>query len=126
MFKKLIKPLPRRALSNYDILEHSNDIPFFRGVYMRDELPRKPRKTECGIINLDSSNNKGTHWVAYAKVDNYCQYFNSYGNLKPPLELVKYLKNIVINYNYERYQRYNTVNCGHLCIQFLKKFWNSK
>lgn len=57
---------------------------------MRDTLPSKPRKIECAVLNLDTSNNSGTHWVAYAKQNDYVEYFDSFGNLKPPLELIKY------------------------------------
>lgn len=121
--KKLNKRLPRRALSNIDILKHSSDIPHFRGVYMRDNLPKSPKKVECGIINLDSSKNNGTHWVAYVKDNNYCEYFNSYGDLPPPLEFKKYFKNYDIYYNYDTYQKFNTVNCGHLCLKYLKQYW---
>lgn len=122
--KKLNKRLPRRALTNVDILKHSVDIPHFRGVYMRDRLPKRPKKVECAIMNLDNSKNQGTHWVAYVKVNNYCEYFNSYGDLQPPLELIKYLKKD-ISYNYNTYQKFNTVNCGHLCLKYLKNFWNN-
>jgi len=34
--------------------------------------------------------------------------------------LIKYLGN-KLNYNYERYQKFNTYNCGHLCLEFLMK-----
>lgn len=90
---------------------------------MRDNLPKQPRRIECAIVNLDSSRNEGTHWVAYVKVNKYCEYFNSYGDLKPPLELVQYLKNNDIRYNYINYQKFNTFNCGHLCLKFLVNFW---
>lgn len=92
---------------------------------MRDDLPIRPRRLECAIVNLDNSRNEGTHWVAYVKVDKYCEYFNSYGNLKPPLELVKYLKPNVIFYNHKAYQYFNTTNCGHLCLEFLINFWKN-
>lgn len=92
---------------------------------MRDALPNKPNKNECAIVNLDRSDMPGTHWVAYAKIGNNCEYFNSFGDLKPPLELVKYLKNCDVLYNYKNYQSYNTSNCGHLCIKFLRTFWKN-
>lgn len=125
-FKKLNERLPRRALSNIDILKHSSDIPYFRGVFMRDSLPKSPKKVECGIVNLDSSKNNGTHWVAYVKNNSYCEYFNSYGDLSPPLELKKYFKKYDIYYNYDTYQKFNTVNCGHLCLKYLKKYWYNR
>lgn len=89
---------------------------------MRNELPPKPKDIECAIVNLDSSENEGTHWVAYVKHFNYCEYFDSFGDLKPPIELIRYLK-FNITYNYCRYQRFNTSNCGHLCLKFLSEFW---
>lgn len=93
---------------------------------MRDELPPHPFKNESGVINLDSSQNHGTHWVAYVKLDNFVEYFDSYGNLKPPKEFLKYMgSNLDINYNYINYQGNHPFNCGHLCINFLKNFWRS-
>lgn len=91
---------------------------------MKDKLPPKSKPIECGIVNLDNYNNIGTHWVAYAINNNYCEYFDSFGDLKPPKELVKYFGQRNIYYNYEKYQNYDTVNCGHLCLQFLQTFWN--
>lgn len=85
---------------------------------MRDKLPKIPRQTECGIINLDSNRGNGTHWVAYYKDKNNVEYFDSYGNLQPPLEVLKYLGDN-INYNYKRFQTFNSFNCGHLCLKFL-------
>lgn len=91
---------------------------------MRDQLPKKPRTNECGIVNLDNSNNSGTHWVAYAKRNDYCEYFDSFGDLKPPLEILRYLQRNKIYYNYNRLQNFNSVKCGHFCINFLENFWN--
>lgn len=86
---------------------------------MRDSLPKgRPWKNESGIINLDSSNGLGTHWVAYFKKDYYIDYFDSFGNLPPPVELITYLGNN-IHYNYIKHQDYDSVNCGHLCLRFL-------
>lgn len=86
---------------------------------MRDNLPyNKPWKNECGIVNLDSSSGPGTHWVAYYKNDKHIEYFDSFGNLQPPTEIINYLGK-KIKYNYTKYQDYDSVNCGHLCLKFL-------
>lgn len=92
---------------------------------MRDELPEFSLPLECGVINLDSSTSSGSHWVAYAKINDYVEYFDSYGNLKPPLEFIKYMGQ-KINYNYDNLQGNNEYNCGHLCLKFLDKFWEEK
>ena len=89
---------------------------------MRNALPRSgPRTNEAAVINLDDKTGPGTHWVAYRKTGNNVEYFDSFGNLKPPKELVKYLKVDGIKYNYNQYQKFDTFNCGHLCLKFLSK-----
>lgn len=92
---------------------------------MRDNLPERVNSIECSVVNLDSIKNEGTHWVAYVKINNKCWYFDSFGDLKPPIELVNYLGTNEIFYNYNKYQDFNSINCGHLCIQFLRKFWST-
>lgn len=94
-------------------------IPYFRGVFMRDNLPSNgPTINESMIINLDDSHAPGTHWVAVRKRKNQVYYYDSYGDLIPPSEVVKYLKGNTIFYNYNRDQK-SAVECGHLCIEFL-------
>lgn len=94
-------------------------IPHFRGVFMRDTLPKKPWSNECGIINLDTFSGEGTHWVCYYKKNDTVEYFDSFGNLKPPKEFVNYLKNCKIKYNRDRLQDYDSDICGKLCLEFL-------
>lgn len=115
-----------QALTNYDLEKYVKTlkIPHFRGVFMRDTLPKKPRKVECWILNHDSAHSTGTHWTALAKIRNNAWYFDSYGNLRPPLEVLSYLGDeVALVINYHQYQRVNALNCGHLCLKFLFNFW---
>ena len=68
---KTVKPL-----TNIELLELAEilGIKDFRGVFMRDTLPSKSKEREVGILNLDSSSGKGTHWVGYSKNEEkiYC------------------------------------------------------
>ena len=86
---------------------------------MRNALPLKPRCNESAVVNLDSSAGQGTHWVCYKKRGNTVHYFDSFGNLRPPLEIVKYFKGCKVFYNYNRKQSFDSVVCGHLCLEFL-------
>lgn len=92
---------------------------------MKDTLPKKPRKYESAIINLDSIRGSGTHWVCYKKNNNHVVYFDSFGNLPPCPELINYLKSdnpdMQIEYNYARHQGFDSVICGHRCLNFLTK-----
>lgn len=114
--------IPNKPLTNYDLLHYASclKIPFFRGVFMRDALPKKPWYNETGIVNLDSSKGFGTHWVCYKKFGNVVYYFDSFGNLPPPVELKDYFHGVkTLLYNLKRYQNWNTDICGHLCLDFL-------
>ena len=108
--------LPNRPLSNLDIIDAAKKLSLdgFRGVFLRDTLPTKPKLIECGILNLDSSSGDGTHWVTWFKKDKDKFYFGSYG-VQPPSELIVYL-NSPIFYNSERVQQNGEVFCGHLCL----------
>jgi hypothetical protein len=86
---------------------------------MRDKLPLRPKKEERGIINLDGSEENGTHWVCYVKTNKDVSYFDSFGNLLPPKEFLQYMKGCNILYNRHQYQTYGTIICGHLCLLYL-------
>ena len=110
-------------MSNIDLALYAKrlKIPNFRGVYMIDSLPSKPLFRERIIINLDSSENEGTHWVAVKKDGDIAFYFDSFGNLKPPKEIEHYLAGVQIMYNTRRFQSFSSVICGHWCLQFLSQ-----
>lgn len=114
--------LPRRALTDADLLEYGLKlkIPHFRGVFMRNNLPKGgPHLIESAIINMDDKDGPGTHWVAYKKMYDEIIYFDSFGDLQPPRDLIRYFDVDYVKYNYNRYQKWNTYNCGHLCLKFL-------
>jgi len=86
---------------------------------MRDTLPKKVRKNESGVVNLDTSAGKGTHWVCYMKKGDTAHYYDSFA-VPPPLEISRYLGiHSRIFYNAEQEQQIKQVICGHLCLQFL-------
>jgi len=95
-------------------------IPYFRGIFMRTTLPIEVRRNKSGIVNLNNA--EDSHWVAFAKRGNRAIYFDNFGNLQPPKELVRYLENnmIQIEYNRTSHQCYDQSNCGQLCLQFLR------
>lgn len=115
--------LPKKPLTNEELSHYAYclNIPFFRGVFMRDRLPKHMWNNETAIVNLDDSKGSGTHWVCYKKLLNNVYYFDSAGNLPPPKELMKYF-NVAqkVFYNSTQLQhRNNTYICGHLCLDFL-------
>ena len=116
-----------RPLNNLEIENIIQQTPLetiFRGTFSLDELVKLKVKKgiEAGIINLSKSYQKGTHWIAWFKhPKNIVCYFDSFGDLRPPYELVNYLSNCRIYYNVTREQEFDTVCCGQLCLCFLMK-----
>jgi hypothetical protein len=121
-------------LTNYDILKYVKDlkIPCFKGVFMRNELKKcKPLNKECGIMNFNTSNESGSHWVCWVKKDKKRIYFDSFGQ-NMPIELERYLKSnselknkkLCIKRNHIVVQHINTVECGTLCLYVLYSLMN--
>lgn len=117
------------AMTNFELIKYANvlKIPHFRGVFMRDQLPRKSDKVECWILNQAKNEHPtGTHWCALVKIENDAYYFDSFGKLPPPLEVITYLgRDVNFKYNYNRYQNYDEIICGQLCLIFLYDFWQT-
>ena len=82
-----------KALTNFDLNEYARrlEIVNFRGVFLRDMLPKIVHRQECGIVNLNTSHQPGSHWVSYFKDDAKHIYFDSFGQITP-MEIQKYLK----------------------------------
>ena len=116
------------GLSNFDIQKIAKhlEIPNFKGVFTRDQLPEKIGNRESGIVNFNTSKEPGSHWVAYFRDASKKIYFDSFGQVIPT-EIQKYLKtkdeyryNLpVIERNTDVVQEPNTVICGHLCLYVL-------
>src|SRR5204862_6408581 len=79
--------------TNYELIDYAKKlkIRYFRGYYMNDELPKKIKTNECAIVNLQDSDEPGSHHVCYFKKGKLKYYFDSYG-LDPTNEVLKYLK----------------------------------
>ena len=117
------------ALTNFDIQRYANRVklPHFRGVFMRDTLPQAGVRgpCECGIVNLNTSQQPGSHWVCYYIKNDQQQrvYFDSFGQITP-IEIQKYLKtkrefdkgDEVIQRNTDIVQSISSCECGHLCL----------
>ncbi len=119
--------IPGTEMTNFDILRYVDAIPIpnFIGVFMRDQLPISSRNIlpQYGIMNLNTSKQRGIHWVGWvctSKTKAY--YFDSFG-LDVPIELYKYLKiekKVLIQSNINVVQTETSSECGRLCLFVLK------
>lgn len=72
--------VPERVLTHREVTHYAKacGLPYFRGVFMREQLPARPRRRESGVINLDDVRGEGTHYVAYVKRGTHVRYFDSF------------------------------------------------
>jgi len=117
--------LPKKPLSNFEFADGMKKIGLknFRGVFLRDTLPKKPKRNECAITNLYDTSGDGTHWVVWFKCGNNKFYFDSFG-LPLPTEFNDYLGDVF--YPTEQIQPRQEVFCGHLCLFVLKEMQKEK
>lgn len=120
-----------------EIRRELKDCESFVGVFMADTIPRsnnhksnglmREKKKSIGeqgmIINLDSSNELGSHWVAFwNNADGTGEYFDSFGS--PPPSYIKMslecLSPSRIIYSNAALQHKSSSSCGLYCIFFIK------
>ena len=84
--------IPGIPLTNIELSTYAREveIPHFRGVFMRVTLLQYPFSIECGIVNLNKSDQSGNHWVCYYRNGSARFYLDSYGQITP-VEILRYL-----------------------------------
>lgn len=93
----------------------------FKGVYPSDKIPKLNDLSPYCILNLDSSKEKGSHWIALAKSNNETLVYDSFG---------RDYKKIIPNLNYsgngrlkntdrDAEQKIFSTDCGARCIGWL-------
>jgi hypothetical protein len=92
---------------------------------MRDELNKDRTSTddECLVLNIDHSDNEGTHWTCLFIKNGESDYFDSYGH-PPPLEVLDYCKGKNRQYSSFKIQQPGEVICGHYCVYVLYRLSN--
>ena len=124
-FLSKAKPKPKfvnKPLSNFDLLQWVDflKIPNFEGIFARDEV--MPRKHSPCIINLDSLENAGTHWVCCVPGGRALWYFDSFGMGFP--QEFKSSKPVI--WNSSQFQNIKSVLCGYYCLYFLHQWAQGK
>ena len=118
-----VKPkFVNKPLTNFDLLQWVDflKIPNFKGIFARDEV--MPREHSPSIINLDSLENAGTHWVCCVPGGRALWYFDSFGMGFP--QEFKSSKPVI--WNSSQYQNINSVLCGYYCLFFLHQWAQGK
>ena len=97
----------------------------FGGVFARDTLPTttetKKKNSDCFyVVNLDSRNEPGSHWVVLHTCGgrHQSEYFDSYGWPPQKKEFIKFMKDKYIHSVKELQHPFSTV-CGQWCMFFI-------
>ncbi len=97
----------------------------FRGVFPSDKIPRLNDLKPYCILNLDKSDEPGSHWVALAKLPtDECLFYDSFGRgYKQIIPIIDHSGNGRIkNTDEDPEQGLQENNCGARCIAFLMVF----
>ena len=92
----------------------------FKNVYCADDRITLING-QCCIMNTDSSNQRGTHWISLFKHRDHYYVFDSFGSDAHTLsKYFKYKK--WINVEFHRIESYKASSCGELSMAFLVLF----
>lgn len=98
----------------------------FHGVFPRDIIPHHPPAQPSAIvINLDKSNQPGSHWVAcFIDENGFGEYFDPFGIHPQHIEIINYFDRNCgpLNWGYSllTLQNVMSVTCGLYCILFVR------
>jgi hypothetical protein len=92
----------------------------YRGTFMKDKITRLPKHSKTFyIINYDTSEKAGSHWVCLMKNNKSIFYFDSFGIYPLQKVLVTY-KTHNVYYHSTPLQKTSSNICGHLCVEFIE------
>jgi hypothetical protein len=116
-----------RGLYSNEIDTNLKHIKSFQGAISQDRLellnPSMKKSFSC-IINLEDSNEDGSHWVCLYndKNENFSEYFDSYG-MKPALQTIGFVKKHFrkpIYFNDTQLQGDDSKKCGYYCQYYIR------
>ena len=92
----------------------------YKGTYSSNQLPTLKSTHSC-ILNLDNSDQPGSHWVAIYRSGNRLCCYDSFGrkakHILPYVKIRKGLK--IIDSDLDAEQSIEQENCGQRCLAFL-------
>ena len=105
-------------LKQYQVTGYFNYESRFKGVFLRNNLPRI--KHGSYVTNIDNKNSEGTIWVSLFNDRNAAVYFDSFGIEYIPQEVLNKIRDKSINHNIFRIQDNEFIMCGFYCITFIE------
>ena len=93
----------------------------FKGVFPSDKIPKLNALSPYCILNLDSSKESGSHWVALARCDDHSVLYDSFGRKHQQIiPVLRYSGNgRIIDTDLDPEQKIEETNCGARCLAWL-------
>ena len=110
-------------MNTIEITRSLSHVKEFIGAFPRDSIPVVGQRPAYFVVNTDSNNEPGEHWVAMALLpEGKGEYFDSFGF--PPLheDIQNYIKGTCPNsfkYSNKTIQSPQSNFCGIYCIAFI-------
>ncbi len=125
-------PLP--PLYSDEIDEYFANEPMYAGTIASDQIDELPLMLPMGfVMNLDKSNQPGSHWVGIYLDQSSVEYFDPLAN-KPPPHVIHDIKQLLkrlnaptmmkMKINEIKQQHGNSYHCGYHAIRFLDDRFN--
>lgn len=95
----------------------------YHGTYASDQIPNLSNSTPYSIVNLDSSDEPGSHWISLAFNDGTVYVYDSFG--RSYTEIIPEINqkyNFVVDSDLDAEQHVMEENCGQRCIAWLMVF----
>ena len=117
--------MPPDHLTNFEIIKYYKINLDLMVITLRDNLPNKI-KDGTYVTNLDEYSDIGIHWILLYVKNNDITYFDSFGVVHIPKEIIKLIgrKNVIVNIF--RIQAFDSIMCGYFCIGFINFMLKSK
>ena len=116
-----------QELSNVDIDSYYKNNPRYGGCFSKDDIIHaNPKSNKFYVLNLDSRDGQGSHWVCLYNCDKkYVYYFDSFG-VAPAEQVVSFCRKTgtvlapkIPLRNIADIQTLNSSACGYYCIYCL-------
>jgi hypothetical protein len=121
-YLELLDLLEKDILSNFDIVKICQYLKIkLDGVYMSNQFQSKWLEYNFSIVlNFDTTDGGGTHWVGMYSNNKNIYYMDSYGEV-PPAKIYNMIirKDLELYFNNKQYQHLNSQSCGWFVIYFL-------
>ena len=91
----------------------------YLGVFARDKIPRD--KIGIFVVNLDASDQPGSHWVCVFTDGKKGEFFDSFGRPPPYQSIRNYMdRNCTDGWTYSNKQLQSAISrsCGHYCVLY--------